>query len=178
MKKITISNILKLQLICIVVTIFSFQSCQQGSLIEQLSEGYLYHDGGENYKDIIGRKNLSPLTTLTSNLKYIKEKNIYSKVVDYSFDNEFILVAQEPNKRGHTVGMKFELEDIYPSTKGESIADSLIKNDPYFQIIFSRKLNYWIISHKENSLFGPYSKEKYLEKREELGVPEELKLEF
>ncbi|MGX5687424.1 hypothetical protein [Arcticibacter tournemirensis] len=56
----------------------------------------------------------------------------------------------------------------------ESIVDSVIKSDPYYKRIFSRKLNYWIIRKKDNELFGPFSKEEYLTKRNELGIPKEL----
>lgn len=67
------------------------------------------------------------------------------------------------------------------------IADSIIKNDPYYKDIFSREINYWIIAHGEpqkyfylpsSEVYGPFSKQEYLTKRKELGVPEELKLEF
>lgn len=160
--------------VCIVVC--TIQSCNQGSFIEDLSGGYSYHDAGKNYKDIIGEKKRSIPFTKKSNLKYIKERNIYSTVIDYSFDEQFVLAIQKPNKRGHAIGIKFELEDVYSVDESESIADSLISCDSYYQEIFSRELNYWIISHKDDSLFGPYSKEEYLLKRKELGVPEELRL--
>ncbi|MGX5691269.1 hypothetical protein [Arcticibacter tournemirensis] len=56
----------------------------------------------------------------------------------------------------------------------ESIVDSVIKSDPYYKLIFSGKLNYWIIRKKDNELFGPFSQGEYLRKRHELGIPKEL----
>lgn len=68
------------------------------------------------------------------------------------------------------------------------LADSIINHDPKYQNIFKRVLNYWIIANnnaqKENyylshsKIFGPFSKEEYLKKKKELGVPVELKLKF
>jgi hypothetical protein len=69
--------------------------------------------------------------------------------------------------------------------ESQIIADSIIINDPKYQKVFSRELNYWIISHKEregsgflatSKLYGPLSKKEYINKRKELGVPEELSL--
>ena len=152
------------------------ESCNQGSLMEDLNGGYFYHDGGRFYKDIIKNyKNITKPVTNSSNLSFIK-KNIYSKIQTYSFNKQFVIATQEPNVKGHIIGIKFELEDIYSNDKSKSMADSLTKYDPYYQKIFSRKLNYWIISHKEDSLYGPYSKKEYLLKRKELGISEKLKL--
>lgn len=35
---------------------------------------------------------------------------------------------------------------------------------------------YWIINKKSNSVYGPYKKEIYLLKREELRVPKDIEL--
>lgn len=59
---------------------------------------------------------------------------------------------------------------------GRSIADSLIKNDPYYKKIFANEVNYWIIYNPQDTLIGPLTKEEYLEKRRELNIPDELKL--
>lgn len=69
----------------------------------------------------------------------------------------------------------------------EFLADSIIFNNPFYQNIFSREINYWIIKHfvkkkyfyqKSSIVYGPYSKIEYLKKRKELNIPEELKLSF
>lgn len=61
--------------------------------------------------------------------------------------------------------------------ESQSIADSLIKSSPKYKLIFSRKLNYWIIKAKDGELYGPFSESEYLQKRKQLGVPDKLKLE-
>ncbi len=157
----------------LVLTLWSV-ACNQGSQIENLSEKYIYHDGGGDYRDIIKVKNVTSNTKI-SNLNYIK-CNVYSKVIDYRFNNDFIVIAQIPNKEWHVKAIAFELEDIYSKKMSRSIADSLIKNDIYYQKIFSRDKNYWIVNNKEDSLLGPFSKHEYFQKKIELKVPEELKL--
>ena len=57
------------------------------------------------------------------------------------------------------------------------IADSIIKDDPYYQKIYSRDINYWIIEKNVKKLHGPYSQEEYINRKEELKVPEDLKLD-
>lgn len=54
------------------------------------------------------------------------------------------------------------------------IASKIIKEDPYFQEMFSRKVNYYIIDKKNEQVYGPLSKEKYLIKRNELKVSKTL----
>lgn len=69
----------------------------------------------------------------------------------------------------------------------QSVIDSLFQYDPYYVDLFSRPVNYWIISHREQNehdyipmskVYGPYSREDYLKKRKQLGVSEELTLKL
>jgi hypothetical protein len=151
-----------------------------GDYEEELSGGFFYHDEGSENKDIISH--------------YPNQKNIWSKVVDYAYDEDFILVVQKPLIKYHRNSIAFEIREKNPTfsentlediTNSEQIADSIIKNDPYYQDIFSRELNYWIISHKERNekdympmskIYGPYSKEEFLQKRKELRIPKGLQL--
>ncbi len=55
-----------------------------------------------------------------------------------------------------------------------SIVDSIISVDPYYKLIFSRNLNYWIIQKRNKQLFGPFNKDEYLIKRRFLNLPNEL----
>jgi hypothetical protein len=59
-----------------------------------------------------------------------------------------------------------------------SIADSLIKNDTYYNKIYFSKENYWILSISKDSLFGPYSRQQYLFEKKKLDVSKKLKLGF
>ncbi|MBP7477314.1 MAG: hypothetical protein KA797_02230 [Chitinophagales bacterium] len=65
------------------------------------------------------------------------------------------------------------------------LADNLIKYDAFYKSIFKNKINYWIISHKEinkndympkSKILGPFTKEEYVLKRKEIGVPSSLEL--
>ena len=152
----------------------------------------------------------------------IFKNGIYPNVVNYTFDENFILVLQSPSLNDYKIFLADELrlkynilvnlKDTIGLHKGEydflktnsladsslyrmlskrlspintskdiqesqSIADSLIKSSPKYKLIFSRKLNYWIIKGQDGELFGPFSESEFLQKRKELGVPNKLKLE-
>lgn len=46
-----------------------------------------------------------------------------------------------------------------------------------YDLLEKEELQYWVISHGLDEVFGPYSKEEYKRKRKELGVPKQLRLE-
>lgn len=151
-----------------------FFSCNQGSLSEKLSGHYIYHEGFNRYKDILRVKNIEGVT-IAKNFEYLK-KNIYSEVLDYSYNEDFILVKQKPNKKYHIKALLFELEDIYLRSRSELIADSLINNSVHYKQIFDNEINYWIIDNKKDTLLGPLNEIEYLGKRNDLKIPQELKL--
>lgn len=184
-------------------------SCGAGisDTTKELSGGYVYRTDG--------------------NQRYIRADNtfknsVYPNVVNFAFDENFILVLQSPSLDAFKVFLADELigrysilasiKDTTELQKGEyaflktnlladstlyrmlskrlspnntsedikesqSIADSLIKSSPKYKLIFSRKLNYWIIRAQDGELLGPFSESEYLQKRKELGVPDKLKLE-
>ncbi|HKR05947.1 MAG TPA: DUF3997 domain-containing protein [Bacteroidia bacterium] len=78
------------------------------------------------------------------------EIKIYGNVKEVNFNKEFIIAIQNAD------------------TSYLEKADSDI-----FEKNFS---NYYIIVKKSDLVYGPYSKEEYIQKRDELGIPEELKL--
>ena len=61
---------------------------------------------------------------------------------------------------------------------GRNIVDSLIDNDPYYKKIFSNITNYWIISHSNDTLVGPFTQKEYLLMRKKMKIPDDLKLKF
>ena len=133
---------------------------------ENLGNGFYFASRGSKVKSIFG-PNVNP------------RKEIYSKVIEYAFDKDFILVAQEPLWDMHIRSIIISLdEEKSDYQKLEEKADSILRNDPFYQSVFSRKINFWIISHKADSLFGPFSLEDYLIKKEELEVPKGLKLKL
>ncbi len=137
---------------------------------EDLSGHYFYMDEGPDNITIIGSRP--------------GQKDIGSNIEAYVYDDNYILVRQRPSLKYYRSSIVSSLIDSLPLKnpeedfkKSEIIADSIIKKDSYYQKIFSRPINYWIISHQLDSMFGPLSKEEYLQKRKELGVPKELQLE-
>jgi len=143
-----------------------------GDRTEELSGDYFYRVEGPTAKDILCHSDSC--------------KSIYANVISYNFDGNFIIAAQQPIFSAYVNMVGFELRNDlkkYPTNsieeieESERIADSLLKHDPYYIKIFSRSLNYWIISHKDKQLYGPFSNEEYLQKRRELGVPNSLELD-
>ena len=54
------------------------------------------------------------------------------------------------------------------------IVSKIVKEDPYFKEMFSRRENYYIIDKQKQEVYGPFSKETYVTKRKELKVSETL----
>jgi len=92
-------------------------------------------------------------------------------IIDYAYDSIFIVVAQRP-------------WDSVPEVKSVRYGQTRIFNKSTF-------VQYWIINKSEECLwhydsvtqrgyrenvYGPFKRKEYLEKREELGVSDSLKL--
>lgn len=82
-------------------------------------------------------------------------------IVAYNFDSIFIVAEQKPRE----VILKDTYNDPEMTYRKQ---ENLFKE--------SSLLQFWIIIKSNNSILGPYTKEEYLQKREELGVPKKLKL--
>ena len=95
-------------------------------------------------------------------------------ILDYAFDSIFIIASQRPWDVPGVSGIK----EMTYNQRNESFEKSTFRQ-------------YWIINKKErvdytldtltqlarySNVYGPFKKEEYLHKREELGVPKELKL--
>lgn len=158
----------------IILFLLLITSCGGASdFYEELSGGYFYRDESNDTKEILGHDK--------------SKQNIFPKVISYAYNKNFIIAAQEPLKEEYIISLAYEFrttnstyaknskEDI---EKSEIIADSIIQNNEYYKSIFSRKINFWIISHNTKKVFGPLSLDEYIIKRKELGVPEELKLKL
>jgi hypothetical protein len=140
---------------------------------EDLGNGFTYESSGANLKNI-----RTPISG---------QRNIYGKVTKYKYDQNFILVTQQPDKEIYQGSIAFELRNANREKyklnseddmiESERVADSLIQNDLYYKKLFTNKLNYWIVSHKHKKMYGPLTKIEYVAKRKELKVPDDLKLE-
>lgn len=160
-------------------TIFSFLiTCHASCIVNsdssrELSGGYFFRDEGEHNKDILCHLPGRP--------------EIYAEVIGYGFDSEFIVAAQKPNYDAYKTMIGFILrEDTtkYPGNtadqviESENVADSILKNNRYYQLIFDNKINYWIITHKDKKMFGPFTIREYKARRKELNIPEKLNIVY
>lgn len=163
MRIITSINVrLILAMIC-----FCFSQCSDSQ--QELSGDYVYIDEGVSDKFIISEVSAS--------------KAIYGEVIAYSFDDQFIVAIQQPDFNEYKSKLSFELRnDItkYPNNSVEDIritealSDSILTHDPFYQKVFLRGTNYWIIVVKSDSLVGPLSLHEYLIMREKLSIPESV----
>lgn len=123
-------------------------------------------DIGSEYK--LEYNSMNDIGIINSENSYL----IYGHILDYAFDSTFIVVAERPR-------------DSVPECTGTMPGMTLKKSQAAFEQSTFRQ--YWIINKKEKSefneatkiysnVYGPYKKEEYLQKREELGIPKELKL--
>jgi hypothetical protein len=138
---------------------------------KELSGNYFYRDEGPNVKDILSH---SP-----------NRQEVYSKVIGYAFDEDFILIVQQPIYDEYKAMIGFKLRETLPRysknqkedvNMSEVEADSILKTDDFYKSIFRNDINYWIISNKQQMVFGPFTKDEYERKRVQLSVPEKLQI--
>jgi hypothetical protein len=145
----------------------SFFGCNLSDDVEMLSGNYQYYSEAKNENGIIG------------------PHEIEANVTGYGFDKDFIIAKQVPDKESYKVKLAFDLrnknrrsevetqEDVIRSS---AQADSIINHDPSYRNMFSGQPFYWIIRHRDSSIYGPLTKQEYLIKRMELGVPSSLEI--
>lgn len=147
-----------------------------GDYNKELSGDYFYSEEAHDMKDI-----LSHLPN---------KKEIYSTVLDYVYNSDFIIAIQQPNYDSYKSMVAFYLRDNTLKYL-ENSTDNIIKSEPeliafskaisitnlFLEIDFRNRNNYWIISHRNNIVYGPLTKKEYLQKREELKVPKGLDLD-
>lgn len=127
-------------------------------------------DLGKEYKLVYDPNSYFGITDPQNNVV------IDAHVIDYSVDSTYIIVKQKP--------VELILKDTYNNPEW-----NLKKRDKLFED--SRFYQYWIINKKEtgeysldtltqlahySNVYGPYTKEEFQQKREELGVPKKLQL--
>lgn len=127
--------------------------------LPDLGNGYKFSTGDGNSLAIIDKEN-----TII----------VEMEILDYAFDSTFIVVSQRP----------WDVPDV-PGIK-EMTYDK--RNEAFEN---SKFLQYWIINKKEkgeysldtltqlakySNVYGPFQKQEYLQKREEYGIPKDLKL--
>jgi hypothetical protein len=152
------------------LSLLALTGCGSPDYYEELSGSYLYYGGDGD-----------GILATTPN-----KKSIYGKVTRLGFDDNFIIAFQKPDYtdyHNHLSDIRRTDVTKYPENSDEdlkatnSIADSLLKNDPFYVKVFSSKANFWIISHRNNRVYGPLNKHEYEALRTELKVPIDLELE-
>ncbi len=155
-----------LTLISIPICLF-LSSCGAGvnSSFEELPGGSYFRESGSELNNIGSHNHL--------------HKTIYSKILAYAYNDDFIVAAQRPSLEYHRLLIASDLntgvEDVSVLQKN---ADSIVTHDPYYIKIFSNKINFWIIVSKSHELIGPLTKEEYIIKRKQLDIPDDLKLDI
>ncbi len=153
-------NIMKRLLFLSLIIFLTYGCCKISN--KNLGDGYLFYVGDGCSTSILNFKN----TVL-----------IPSHVLDYAFDSVFIIASQRPW--------------LVPGITNRW--DTVTYNEHNKIFKKSTFLQYWIINKKEenvyvgvdsiaeraiySNVYGPYKWKEYLQKRMELGVPQDLKLE-
>ena len=146
-------------------------SCNNGTKKEMPCNYRLLDDG--HYVELLGGK-----------------VSILTKVEDYDYDDNFLVVLQLPDystqKETTIISLaygsssyinKYVHRKVVSYEYLASVADSILQNDPVTNKIFALKECYWIISCKDSTqVYGPLSKQEYLRKRLELKAPKDLKV--
>ena len=143
--------------IIILIIITLFNSCTDAS-DKDLGSGYTLYIGDSYWKGILNSEN----TVM-----------IESKIINYAHDSIFILASQRP--WSSILGR----DTMTYSESNKAFENSTFKQYCIIDKIKEcRNIGFDSLNNiaRYSNVFGPYSKEEYLQKRKELGVPEELKL--
>ena len=122
-----------------------------------------------------------------------------SDVIDYSFDDKYIIIKQKYNREVLLNELKMELfswEENYNMHKREGVinfndvpvslkeiskqidlerstnlADSIISHSSYYkELLTPNKINYYIIDKDEDSILGPFDKLEFEKIKKEKGI--------
>ncbi len=82
---------------------------------------------------------------------------VFGRIEQYAFDENFILVAEKPR---------------------DSVPGNLNMNLQHYEKMFNQSSfrQYYILNKKNDSLYGPFKKEKFIETKKALNVPISLKI--
>ena len=159
------------------ISFFLMASCAGLSdFIDDLGNGYFYYGEGSPANYIFyGKKDGNHGWT-------IDKRIIYPNVSCYDYNKNHIVAVQNPSYDGviNAIMGEKRFPAFYNEEERkvqEQQADSILKSEAKYRDLFLRDKNYYIISKKNHQVYGPLSKEEYLNKREDLRVSEDLVLE-
>jgi hypothetical protein len=102
-----------------------------------------------------------------------KGSTVIESFIDHdnvSYDSDFIILKQKPLKDICECNDSC-LKNRYPNMNDlptYKMCKEALEKSVFYQ--------YWIINKRKDAVYGPFQKQEYLQKREELGIPKELKL--
>lgn len=171
--------------IILLLSIFCFLSCKNKDV---LGSGYYClsdfdaMDVGYPYGSIIYKSNQE---------NFYKKIMVYTKIEKVNFNEEYILIVQQPNKALLIKRIKDDLElwnNYYLENKKDSLvslihkkmhltdihilvddkkgglnitADSIFNNEMFYKKMFQNESNYYIIRKVNDSIFGPLTLEEF-----------------
>ena len=141
-----------------------------------LGQGYFYFGEGTPSNYIFkGKKEKSGFEWT------IYKRVIEANVTSFTFDNDYILVFQEPSHSAAADAVVYQNYKLPLNSEAEikaelQKADSIIKKSSYWNKIFSHKHNYYIIDKKHDKIYGPLTKKTFLQKKDSIGISKKLKL--
>lgn len=115
------------------------QSCNFSDSSEPLGSGYFYRNEGREVKDILCKK--------------ANGGEIPATVVEYAYDDDFIIAKQKPKLPQDPL-----YDKEYQYTKG------------------NMEFYYWLIIKENNLVLGPYDLEEFNNQMRNYKIPNELKL--
>lgn len=129
-----------MKIIMLILSAMLLESCGGGTsdYVEKLPGGYQFISESKDQSFIYGKNN-----------QYIP-----CSVISYIFNNDFILVCQQPSD---------------PCIHTEAIGIKTVNIDI---------VQFWIIDVQQESLMGPFTFSEFLNQRKKMGVPNELLLKI
>ena len=86
--------------------------------------------------------------------------SINGHILFYGYSEDYIIVIEKPQ------------DSIY------NFSENLRYDDMMKKVFKSNFNQFWILKVKNDNLFGPFQKTEYLKKRKELGVPDNVKINY
>jgi hypothetical protein len=170
----------------ILLGLLSAASCNMSDDYQDLGNNYQYIGEGGNLNYIIGNQSVYPkVIEFESDEKFIvlaqqPKYEEYKYLLGEELSNKYEIYAQYiadsvTLKKDYAKFNSHQIRESKPlysllKARGltdknmpedwairEVVADSILKTDSYYQDVFSRKVNYWIIDKESDRLYGPYN---------------------
>lgn len=102
---------------------------------------------------------IDDLSLLGKNRNYL----VYGPIIKYQYNFKYITIMEKPREK---IYVMYNLDSMYDQ-----------ENKRRYRFDKINYFNYWIIDKQLDSVFGPYQKNEFLVKFNELKLPDSLKVE-